>query len=63
MDANEIKLETIDKMFEYEKYSRFINDLNYEDLKKFSKLYCKLYLKQQEVISTLSNTNIFDIKI
>lgn len=55
MDPNEINLETIDKMFEYEKHSRFIDDLDFNELKKFSKLYCKLYLKQQEVINSLGN--------
>lgn len=54
MDPNDITLESIDKLFEYEKHARAIDDLNLEELKKFSKLYCKLYLKQQEVISTLS---------
>jgi hypothetical protein len=53
MDPNNIKLETIDKMFEYEKHSRVIDELNFEELKDFSKLYCKLYLKQQEVIKSL----------
>lgn len=54
MDPNDITLESIDKLFEYEKHARTIDDLNFEELKKFSKLYCKLYLKQQEVISALS---------
>ncbi len=54
MDPNDITLESIDKLFEYEKHARAIDDLNLEELKKFSKLYCKLYLKQQEVISALS---------
>lgn len=53
MDLNEITLDTIDKLFEYEKHSRFIDEMNYDELKKFSKLYCKLYLKQQEVIKSL----------
>jgi hypothetical protein len=54
MDLNDITLESIDKLFEYEKHVRIIDDLNIEELKKFSKLYCKLYLKQQEVVSSLS---------
>ncbi len=58
MEADEIKLETITKMFEYEKHSRFIDELNFKELKKFSKLYCKLYLKQQEVISNLDSIKI-----
>lgn len=54
MDPNEIKLETVDKMFEFEKHSRVIDDLSVEELRNFSKPYCKLYLKQQEVIKSLS---------
>jgi hypothetical protein len=54
MDPNEIELESIDKLFEYEKHSRVIDSLDFEELKNFSKLYCKLYLRQQEVISSLS---------
>ncbi len=53
MDPNEISLDSIDKLFEYEKHARFINDLSLEELRNFAKLYCKLYLKQQEVIATL----------
>jgi len=53
MNPNEIELESIDKMFEFEKHSRLIDELSHDDLKEFSKLYCKLYLKQQEVISSL----------
>ena len=53
MDPNDIELETINKLFEFEKHSRVIDELDYEELKKFSKLYCKLYLKQQEVMSSL----------
>ena len=57
MDPNDIILESIDKLFEYEKHARIIDELNEEELKKFSKLYCKLYLKQQEVISSFSFTD------
>lgn len=54
MGPNDIELESIGKLFEYEKHSRTIDELSYEELKKFAKLYCKLYLKQQEVINSLS---------
>ena len=54
MDPSEIELETINKLFEYEKHSRFIDELSFDELKNFSKLYCKLYLRQQEVLATLS---------
>lgn len=53
MDPQKINLESIDKLFEYEKQVRVIDSLDTEDLKKFAKLYCKLYLRQQEVISLL----------
>lgn len=53
MNPEEITLNSINKLFEYEKHSRFIDELNYDELKKFAKLYCKLYLKQQEVISSI----------
>jgi hypothetical protein len=58
MDPNEIQLETIDKMFEYEKHVRCIDELDFDELKKFSKLYCKLYLKQQEVVSSFTSIQI-----
>ena len=52
MDLNEIILENIDKMFEYEKISRDIDSIDdIEVIKKFTKLYVKLYLKQQEIVS------------
>lgn len=53
MDPNEIVLESIDKLFEYEKHSRVIDQLDIVELKQFAKLYCKLYLKQQEVLSLI----------
>lgn len=53
MDPNEIKLESLNKLFEYEKHARIIDDLNIVELRNFAKLYCKLYLKQQEVIAQL----------
>jgi hypothetical protein len=54
MDPNEIKLESVSKLFEYEKHSRFIDELSFDELKNFSKLYCKLYLRQQEVLATIN---------
>lgn len=53
MDPNDISLDNINKLFEYEKHCRVIDSLNSDELKTFAKLYCKLYLKQQEVISQL----------
>lgn len=53
MDPNEIELKTIDKLFEYEKNARIIDGLSIEELKKIAKLYCKLYLVQQEVLLSI----------
>ncbi len=58
MEPDDVQLETINKMFEFEKHSRIIDELNIDELRKFSKLYCKLYLKQQEVISSLGVVGI-----
>lgn len=58
MDPNEITLESINKLFEYEKHSRLIEELNFEELKNFAKLYCKLYLRQQEVLATLGSPGV-----
>lgn len=54
MDPDKIELETINKMFEYEKHSRLIDELDFEELKNFAKSYFKLYLKQQEVIASFA---------
>lgn len=58
MKPEEISLESIDKLFEYEKQVRFIDSLDSDDLRRFAKLYCKLYLRQQEVISILGCNEI-----
>lgn len=58
MKPEEIEIDSIDKLFEYEKHCRIIDEMSLDELKNFSKLYCKLYLKQQEVISNMS-INIF----
>lgn len=54
MDPSSITLNTVNKLFEYEKISREIDsceDLNL--LKNITKSYVKLYFYQQEVISSL----------
>lgn len=54
MDPSNITLNTVNKLFEYEKISREIDsceDLNL--LKNITKSYVKLHLAQQEVISIL----------
>ena len=55
MNPDEIKLESIDKLFEYEKHSRVIDNLTENELRIFAKLYFKLYLKQQETVLNLMN--------
>lgn len=56
MNPEEIELNSIDKLFEYEKHSRLIDEMSIDQLKVFSKLYCKLYLKQQEVLTEISSS-------
>jgi hypothetical protein len=54
MDPSNITLNSVNKLFEYEKISREIDsceDLN--SLKNIAKSYVKLHLAQQEIISTL----------
>jgi hypothetical protein len=54
MDPNNIQLENINKLFEYEMQSREIDECNdIETLKTMLKLSIKLYMKQQEVIGNL----------
>jgi hypothetical protein len=55
MDPSSIDLESIDKLFEYEKHVRVIDQLSEDELKIFAKSYCKLYLKQQETVISLMN--------
>jgi hypothetical protein len=54
MDPSNITLNTVNKLFEYEKISREIDTCNdIAELKNIAKSYVKLHLAQQEVISTL----------
>jgi hypothetical protein len=55
MDPNKIELKSINKLFEYEKQSRLIDEMTSDELKNFAKLYCKMYLLQQEVISSFTS--------
>jgi hypothetical protein len=56
MNPDEIKLENLSKNFEYFKISTEIDSINdIETVKDFAKCYCKLYLKQQEVLSSLGS--------
>jgi len=54
MNPSDIDLNSVTKLFEYEKISREIDNCNDMDLlKNIAKSYVKLHLAQQEVISTL----------
>lgn len=54
MNSNNITLDTISKLFEYEKISREIDSIEDIDVvKELAKSYIKLYFKQQEIISKL----------
>lgn len=54
MNHEEIVLENVSKMFEFEKISRDLDSLdNIKLVKNFAKCYVKLYLKQQEIISKI----------
>jgi len=55
MDPNDIKLDNLSKIFEYEKISREIDSCNdIELLKNISKSYVKLYFKQQETVASMA---------
>ena len=58
MDPDKIQLESMNKMFEYEKYSRLIDELNVDELRNGAKSYYKLYLKQQEVIKNFAISDL-----
>ena len=53
-DHNEISLDSVAKMFEFEKQARQIDECNdINELKSMLKSSIKLFLKQQEVVSKL----------
>jgi hypothetical protein len=58
MNPENIDLQSMNKLFEYEKHSRFIDTLSVDELKDFAKLYCKMYLKQQEVLQSIQSIEI-----
>jgi len=56
MDPDKITLENINKSFEYAKYASEIDKLDdIDEIKKVAKCYFKLYLKQQEVVSSFGS--------
>jgi hypothetical protein len=59
MNPDEIELKNLTKSFEYFKISSEIDSLeNIEKIKDLAKCYCKLYLKQQEVVANLGALNV-----
>ena len=59
MDPDKINLENLSKSFEYFKYASEIDLItDVDELRNIAKSYYKLYLKQQEVISSLGNIGI-----
>lgn len=57
MNHNSIKLNSVSKLFEYEKLSRDIDICqNINDIKDICKSYVKLYMKQQETLTLMQNT-------
>ena len=54
MDPDKVTLESLNKLFEYEKLARDIDSIDdIEILRSLAKSHIKLYLKQQEVVSKL----------
>jgi hypothetical protein len=54
MNPNDIELENMNKLFEYEKISREIDSIDdIDQLKNIAKSYIKLYFKHQEVVASL----------
>lgn len=57
MNPDNITLNSISKLFEYEKLSRDIDVCqNINDIKDICKSYVKLYMKQQETLTLMQNT-------
>jgi hypothetical protein len=54
INNSDIELKSVNKLFEYEKISRDIDSISdIEIIRKFAKLYIKLYFKQQEILLNL----------
>ena len=55
MDHNQIELESMSKLFEYERQARIIDECeDVRELKNICKSYAKLYFKQQEVVKAIA---------
>lgn len=62
MNPDNIELDNLSKIFEYEKISRELESCtNIDLLKNICRCYLKLYLKQQEAITSL-NIEEFGVK-
>jgi hypothetical protein len=58
MNPDNIELENLSKSFEYFKYASEIDSISeVEKLRDIAKCYFKLYLKQQEVVASMSLSN------
>lgn len=63
MEPDKIKLNSLNKIFEYEKLSREIdNNKNIESIKNLCKCFFKLYLKQQETLLSIGLDSIKENK-
>jgi hypothetical protein len=59
MDPDKIEIESLSKSFEYFKVSSEIDNISdIELVKNIAKCYFKLYLKQQEVVSSIGVPNV-----
>lgn len=59
MNPNDIELENLSKIFEYERISREINSCeNIEQVKDIAKSFVKLHLKYQETLASLNFDNL-----
>jgi hypothetical protein len=59
MNHEELQLEDVSKLFEFEKISRELDTCTNVDLmRNICKCYVKLYMKQQESISCLKFDNL-----
>ena len=59
MNHEELKLEDVSKLFEFEKISRELDTCTNIDLmRNLCKCYVKLYMKQQETISCFGIDNL-----
>jgi len=60
MDLSDLKLDNLEKTFEFEKICRMIDELSEEDAKEIAKRYCKLYYKQQELVASFGMKGLSD---